>query len=125
MIDGVTERLATYRSGIERISTLINRRAELIVALPPLRDKFDAAVADSPIPISRRRCFRPEPDRLGLLARNPSAAEQAAQSMRTMTISDPKLRTAVDDYATRSSRYRSGSVRSPRSTRRCSAPRAG
>ena len=31
MIDGVTERLSTYRSGIERISSLINRRAELIV----------------------------------------------------------------------------------------------
>src|SRR5437868_5758660 len=45
MIDGVTERLSTYRSGIERISTLINRRAELIVALQPLRDAFDKAVA--------------------------------------------------------------------------------
>ena len=29
MIDGVTERLSTYRSGIERISVLINRRADL------------------------------------------------------------------------------------------------
>src|SRR5712671_4821195 len=36
IIAGVTERLATYRSGIERISALLNRRAELIVALPPL-----------------------------------------------------------------------------------------
>ena len=45
MIDGVTERLTTYRIGIERISTLINRRAEMIVALPPLREKFDAAIA--------------------------------------------------------------------------------
>ena len=34
-----------------------------------------------------------------LLAHNPSAAEQAAQSMRSMTIADPKLRAAVDDYA--------------------------
>ena len=33
MIDGVTERLSTYRSGIERISALINRRADLIVYL--------------------------------------------------------------------------------------------
>src|SRR5215831_15405642 len=41
MIDGVTERLATYRGGIERISTLINRRAELIIGLAPLRDVFD------------------------------------------------------------------------------------
>ena len=43
MIDGVTERLSTYRSGIERISALINRRAEMIVALPPLREQFDNA----------------------------------------------------------------------------------
>src|SRR5215510_14971232 len=50
MIDGVTERLSTYRSGIERISALINRRAEMIVALPPLREKFDAAIADTPDP---------------------------------------------------------------------------
>src|SRR5438034_8187141 len=47
MIDGVSERLSTYRSGIERISALINRRAELIVALPPLREKFDAAIAEA------------------------------------------------------------------------------
>src|SRR5437764_12465748 len=32
MIDGVSERLSTYRSGIERISALIHRPAELIVA---------------------------------------------------------------------------------------------
>src|SRR6266567_8998410 len=47
MIDGVTERLSTYRSGIERISSLINRRADLIVGLPPLREKFDAAIAEN------------------------------------------------------------------------------
>ena len=34
-----------------------------------------------------------------LLAHNPSAAEQAAQSMRAMTIPDPALRTAVNHYA--------------------------
>src|SRR5215468_7234067 len=50
MIDGVTERLATYRAGIERISVLINRRADLIVGLPPLRERFDAAIADSSDP---------------------------------------------------------------------------
>ena len=38
MIDGVTVRLSTYRNGIERISALINRRAELIIGLPPLRE---------------------------------------------------------------------------------------
>jgi PAS domain S-box-containing protein len=100
MIDGVTERLATYRSGIERISALINRRAEMIVALPPLREKFDAAIADSPDPILTSTLSQTQ-SRIasGLLAHNPSAAEQAAQSMRTLTISDAGLRTAVNDYA--------------------------
>ena len=35
MIDGVTQRLANYRNGIERVTALIARRAELIAALPP------------------------------------------------------------------------------------------
>src|SRR5207237_5286104 len=34
-----------------------------------------------------------------LLAHNPSAGEQAAQSMRSLTIAEPALRAAVDDYA--------------------------
>ncbi len=59
MIDGVTERLATYRSGIERISMLLSRRAELIVALPPLREAFNKAVAGSSDPRSLRSCRRP------------------------------------------------------------------
>ena len=65
MIDGVTERLSTYRSGIERISALINRRADLIVALPPLREKFDAAIAGAPIRDRVGVVSGPEPDRLG------------------------------------------------------------
>src|SRR3954466_3219295 len=100
MIDGVTERLTTYRNGIERISALINRRAELIVGLPPLREKFDAAIADTPDPVIASTLFQTQ-SRIAsaLLARNPSAAEQAAQSMRSMTITEPRLRTAVNDYA--------------------------
>jgi PAS domain S-box-containing protein len=100
MIDGVAERLSTYRSGIERISALINRRAELIVELPPLREQFDAAAANSPDPVIAATLFQAQ-SRIasGLLAHNPSAAEQAAQGMRTLTISDPKLRTAVNNYA--------------------------
>ncbi len=66
MIDGVTERLATYRSGIERISTLINRRAEMIVALSPLRDRFDAAIAENFRPGNRSGAVAdPEPYCLG------------------------------------------------------------
>src|SRR6478609_5753021 len=100
MIDGVTERLSTYRSGIERISTLINRRADLIVALPPLREKFDAAIAGTLDPVIASALLQDQ-SRIAsaLLAHNPSAAEQAAQSMRSMTIADSNLRAAVDDYA--------------------------
>ena len=100
MIDGVTVRLSTYRNGIERISALINRRAELIIGLPPLRERFDAAIAETPDPVIASTLFQSQ-SRIAsaLLARNPSAAEQAAQSMRALTIPDPKLRTAVDNYA--------------------------
>ncbi len=38
MLDGVTERLATYRTGLERISTLIDRRAQLLAGLPPAQN---------------------------------------------------------------------------------------
>ncbi len=100
MIDGVTERLATYRNGIERISSLINRRADLIVGLPPLREKFDTAISNSPDPVLTSTLFQTQ-SRIAsaLLARNPAAAEVAAQSMRSLQISDPTLRRAVDGYA--------------------------
>jgi PAS domain S-box-containing protein len=100
MIDGVTERLTTYRNGIERISALINRRAEMIVALPPLREGFDAAIAETTDPNIASTLFQTQ-SRIAsaLLARNPSAAEQAAQGMSAMAIAEPKLRAAVDAYA--------------------------
>ncbi len=100
MIDGVTVRLSTYRNGIERISSLINRRAELIIGLPPLRERFDAAIAESPDPVTSSTLFQAQ-SRIAsaLLARNPLDAEQAAQGMRSQAIPDPKLRTAVDNYA--------------------------
>jgi PAS domain S-box-containing protein len=100
MIDGVSERLATYRSGIERISALINRRAEMIVTLPPLREKFDTAIAEASDPHLATALSQTQ-SRIAsaLLAHNPSAAEQAAQSMRSMTIADANLRAIVDDYA--------------------------
>jgi PAS domain S-box-containing protein len=100
MIDGVTERLSTYRSGIERISSLINRRADLIVTLPPLREKFDAAIAGTLDPAIASELLQDQ-SRIAsaLLAHNPSAAEQAAQRMRAITIADSNLRAVVDDYA--------------------------
>jgi PAS domain S-box-containing protein len=100
MIDGVTARLSTYRSGIERISALITRRAELIAGQPPLREQFDAAIAETPDPVIAATLFQSQ-SRIAsaLLAHDPAAAEQAAQSMRALTISNPRLRKAVDDYA--------------------------
>ena len=100
MIDGVTERLSSYRNGIERITTLLNRRTELIVGLPPLREQFDKAVAASPDPNVSSTLFEAQ-GRIAaaLLAHNPSAAERAAQTMRDMTISDTRLKGAVDAYA--------------------------
>ncbi|OKO82336.1 PAS domain S-box protein [Bradyrhizobium sp. NAS96.2] len=100
MIDGVTQRLATYRSGIERISALLSRRAEIVAGLPPLRDAFDKAVAESnDAALANTLSQAQSRIATALLAHNTSAAEQAAQSMRAMAIADPSLRSAVDNYA--------------------------
>src|SRR6185369_4267552 len=48
MIDGVSGRLHKYRQGIERVTALITRRAELITALPAARDRFEQAIAAVP-----------------------------------------------------------------------------
>ena len=100
MIDGVTARLSTYRNGIERISGLISRRADLVAGLSPLREQFDAAIAETPDPVIAATLFQTQ-SRIAsaLLAHDPSAAERAAQSMRVLTISNPRLRAAVDHYA--------------------------
>ncbi len=100
MIDGVTARLSTYRSGIERISALIARRTELIVGLPPLRAEFDAAIAETPDPDIAATLFRMQSGiAAALLAHDPFAAEQLAQSMRSLAIPNSRLRMAVDNYA--------------------------
>src|SRR5947209_158890 len=100
MIDGVAARLATYRSGIERVTTLIRRRDELIAALPPLRDNFDKALAETEdrtaataLSSAQRRIVA------ALLAHDPSGAEQAAQAMRALAIPEPSVNAAVDAYA--------------------------
>ena len=126
MIDGVTERLATYRSGIERISTLINRRAQLLAGLPPLRDQLDAAVADSSDAAVTARCrnrraasrsgcsraiLRPPSSRRTRHARDGDLGSQAEMPPTTT----PRL----------SSPSRSANGRSARSTRKCWVPRAG
>jgi PAS domain S-box-containing protein len=100
MIDGVAERLSTYRSGIERVTTLIARRDNLIGLLPPLRENFDKAIAETSDRAAAAALFSAQ-SRIttSLLAHDPASAEQAAQSMRTLTIEEQDLRNAVDGYA--------------------------
>ena len=58
MIDGVTQRLANYRDGIERVTALIAHRAELVAALPPIRERFESAIAEVPDRATARNLFR-------------------------------------------------------------------
>ena len=100
MIDGVTQRLANYRGGIERVTALIARRAELVAALPPVRERFEQAIAEVPERETARALFRAQNQiNAALLARDPAGAEQSARRMRTLPINDAALRAATDAYA--------------------------
>jgi PAS domain S-box-containing protein len=100
MIDGVAQRFTNYRAGIDRVTALIGRRAELVAALPPVRDRFEAAIADEPDRGVARSLFRAQNQiAAALLARDPLSAEQSAQQMRALPISNPALRSATDGYA--------------------------
>ncbi|MET0723997.1 MAG: PAS domain S-box protein, partial [Tardiphaga sp.] len=100
MIDGVAARLASYREGIDRVSALIGRRTTLVAALPPLREKFEAAIGETPDRATARSLFRAQNQvNAALLARDPLNAELAAQRMRALPIDDPQLRLATDGYA--------------------------
>src|SRR5579871_550020 len=100
MIDGVTQRLANYREGIERVTILISRRAELLIGLPPLRTRFEQAISEVPDRASARVLFRAQNDiTSALLANDYASAEQAAIRMRAITIDDPALRAATDAYS--------------------------
>jgi PAS domain S-box-containing protein len=100
MIDGVTQRLQNYRDGIERVTTLIARRAQLLEALPPARAKFEAAVAEVPDRLVARKLFRTQNEiSQALLAHDPAGAQRAAERLRTLQIDDPALHKATDEYA--------------------------
>jgi PAS domain S-box-containing protein len=100
MIDGVSQRLANYREGIERVSALIARRVDLLAALPPVRTRFEQAVADQPDRLAARTLFRTQNQiASALLASDPAGAEQAAMRMKALTIDDAPLRAAADAYA--------------------------
>jgi PAS domain S-box-containing protein len=100
MIDGVAQRLANYRSGFERVTALIARRADLIAALPPVRERFESAIAAVPDRQTARSLFRAQNQiTAALLARDPVEAERSAHRMRALPIDDPALRSAADAYA--------------------------
>ncbi|MEH2476504.1 PAS domain S-box-containing protein [Nitrobacteraceae bacterium AZCC 2161] len=100
MIDGVAARLTSYREGIDRVTALIARRAGLVAALPPLREKFEAAIAGVPDRATARSLFKAQNQiAAALLAHDPANAEQAAQRMRALPIDDVQLRSAADAYA--------------------------
>jgi PAS domain S-box-containing protein len=100
MIDGVAQRFANYRDGIDRVAALIARRAELVAALPPARERFESAIAEGTDRAVARNLFRAQNQiSAALLARDPAAANQAAQRMRELSIETPTLRSATDAYA--------------------------
>jgi PAS domain S-box-containing protein len=100
MIDGVTQRLANYRDGIARVTALIARRADLVAALPPVRERFEQAIAEVPDRATARSLFRAQNQvAAALLAHDPIGAEQSAQGMRALPIDDPSLRSAANAYA--------------------------
>ena len=100
MIDGVTQRLANYGHGIERVTALIGRRAELIAALPPIRERFESAIAEMSDQATARNLFQAQNQMASaLLAHDPASAERAARSMRALAIDDGELRDATNAYA--------------------------
>jgi PAS domain S-box-containing protein len=100
MIDGVTQRLVNYREGIERVTGLIARRAQLVAALPPVRERFESVIAEVPDRDTARNLFRTQNQIAeALLAHDPAAAEQSARRMRELTVNPPELHAAVDAYA--------------------------
>jgi PAS domain S-box-containing protein len=100
MIDGVAQRFVNYREGIDRLTALIARRAELVAALPPARKRLEAAISSMSDPAAARDLLRTQNEiSEALLAHSPLAAEKAARRMRQVTVSDPALGAAVGAYA--------------------------
>jgi PAS domain S-box-containing protein len=100
MIDGVTQRLANYRDGIERVTALISRRANLLAALPPARTRFEQAVGEATDQAGAKALLQAQDEiAAALLANDPAGAQRAAMRMRTLAIDDPALRAAAEAYS--------------------------
>ena len=103
-------------------------RSELLAALPPARASSRRRSARSPERSRRQNAVsaRKTRSRRRLLAHDPVGAEQAAERMRGFTIDDPELREATECLCRcRHCRSPEPKARSPSSTRRCWAPKAG
>jgi len=99
LIDGVTQRLANYSNGIERVSSLISRRAGLLAALPPARAKFETAIGQVPDRSLARTLFLAQNQiTSALLAHDAVATVQSAERMRALSIDDPAMREATNSY---------------------------
>jgi PAS domain S-box-containing protein len=100
MIDGVAQRFANYREGIDHVTMLIGRRTELVAALAQVRERFEAAITAEPDRNVARSLFRAQNQiSSALLARDPAAANQSAQQMRALPIVTPALRSTTNAYA--------------------------
>jgi PAS domain S-box-containing protein len=100
MIDGVTTRLESYRRGIERVTNLIASREKLIESLPPLREKLETVIEQAADQSASKTLFRAQSDvAAALLGHDPTTAEQAAKTMRAVSIGEPAARAAVEAYA--------------------------
>ena len=92
--------MPNYEEGIERITALISHRAELIAALPSVREPFEQAIAEYSRRTRPRQLFRGQNQvTAALLAHDPAATEQSARGMESVVIDDPRLRAATDAYA--------------------------
>ncbi|MGO3934795.1 PAS domain S-box protein [Rhodopseudomonas pseudopalustris] len=100
MIDGVAARLSNYRDGLERITALMPRRAEMVASVPPISEAFEAAV-DGLQDRTLATTLHAEHNKIAaaLLSRDLGGAGAAAQRMRAIQIGDPAAAIAVRDYA--------------------------
>jgi PAS domain S-box-containing protein len=100
MIDGITARLSSYRDALYRVNALVDRRSVLLAGLPPLRQRFDRALAQSADrPVTRELFVAQGALAAALLAHDTAAAADAAQRLRQPATDDRELRLAATAYA--------------------------
>lgn len=100
MVDGINARLASYRDALMRVNTLVEKRAALLTGLPPLRQRYERALAQTQDRLVARRLFVAQGElAAALLARDAAATADAAQQLRQPATEDRELRGAATVYA--------------------------